>query len=707
MQKSSQEEEVALLEIANSIEVQILNANEYVFRQGDEGDKFYILITGTLIGLLEPPKNLTNNLKRLEQSREIFKLQPGSYFGELALKNHSSRSCSVKAIEMSACAVLRKQDFLKVVGEEASKKQFDEITDFLLQTQNFKSFPRHLVEQFSTKVNIVSKSSGDVLIKQGENCLQMFILKSGHASIKRRIDFSKIRFDRFSDTTLAKVQELPRDLHIEVATKTNPGALFCYHEILNQMESLYTVQVTIPSKIFSCSASDFFQVFRGKDMTALFSNDRFVPSSEHLLLYYIDRHLWTDYSHYLSTTVLKQREIDRCAVMDDFKKEFNETLGEKRDRVLVRAKAEELGWYFKDKFMKLEGQNSHLPRIRKVKSKMKLKRPARDPLNATLLRDEMNESKRLHRNPHKMVESRRFQADIEEGGESISSVQKNSVDLDKKKNPNLSETLMISRRLDTSILLKPVDMTDIEEKSKKSWDGPLIPKLQQKPRVEKRRSPNHEGEYQVLKKYGSLCRTNAKMFSIGEVEAQKDDFLNNLVNHHTYGIIQKSLLNSKQRKTEAAKTDLDEEEEHRHELATGIIKQEIEVREVLRKAAEKLNMRSVHSGRVGATPIRVRSRPQLTISSSPVNRTEQSHQSIHSTKNLKKSNDSIMLENGVLNSARAGVFKFTEAKDLQNFQVYVQQHKPSFARSYMKNEANYLRRPLEHPASTDKKQLDP
>jgi len=678
--------------------VQIFNADEYVFRQGDEGDKFFVLITGTLIGLLEPPKNLTNNLKRLEQSREIFKLQPGSYFGELALKNNSSRSCSVKAIEMSACAVLRKKDFLKVVGEEASKKQFAEIAEFLLQTPNFKRFPKHIVEQFATKVNIVSKSSGEVLIKQGDNCLQMFILKSGHASIKRKIDFSKIRFETFSDTTAQKVRQLPRDLQIEVVTKTNPGDLFCYHEVLNQMESLYTVQVSIPSKLFSCSASDFFQVFRGKDMTALSSNDHYVPSSEHLLLYHIDRHLWTDYAHYLSSAILKQREIDRCAVMDDFKKEFHETLDQKKNRALTKAKAEELGWYFKDKFMKLQGQSQNLPRIRKVKSKMKLKRPVRDPLNGTVLKDEVNEPKRLHRNPHKLIETRRFHANNEEECESISSVQKNSIDLDRKRNPNLSETLMVSKRLDTSILLKPVDITDLEEKSKKSWEGPLVPK-QQKPRIEKRSFADHESDYRLLKKYGSLCRTNVKMFSIGEVEAQKDDFLNILVNHHTYGIIQKSLLDSKQRKSEAQKTDREVDQEHQAAIAIGIIKQEIDIRDLLRKTAERLNCKSPDSICARARSlVRVRARPQLTITTAPINKTDLSHRSLNSPATNKKSNDSLMIENEIVSSARAGLFKFNDAKDLQNFQAYVQQNKPSFARSYTKQAINYLRSPTKTAA---------
>ena len=346
--KSSRGEDEDLLEIASSVGLEVYNPNEYVFRQGDQGSKFYILLSGTLVGLLEPPKSLTNNIKRLEQSREIFKLQPGDFFGEVALKNSASRNCSVIALETSACAILSKADFLKVVGEEASMKSFSDIFQFLRSTENFRDYPEDVIYHFSTKLMQTSKSTGEVLIQQGTNCLQMFILKSGHVSMMRRIDFNAIEFEKLSKISRTRFEELAKgNLEVEISVKSKVGDVFCYYEILNKIDSNYKIVAKIPSKFYYCSASDFYQVFTKNGLENLKSNDHYIPSDLILLQHHIDAQLWNDYCDETSKHILKQREMERKRA------EYQESTVERSIRLSSMQKSADLKGYFKSKFMKL------------------------------------------------------------------------------------------------------------------------------------------------------------------------------------------------------------------------------------------------------------------------------------------------------------------------------------------------------------------
>lgn len=66
--------------------------------KGDPGDKFYIILKGTIKGLFEPSCDIENHTATFIE-RELFKMGSGTCFGELALVYNSSRSCSVKACE--------------------------------------------------------------------------------------------------------------------------------------------------------------------------------------------------------------------------------------------------------------------------------------------------------------------------------------------------------------------------------------------------------------------------------------------------------------------------------------------------------------------------------------------------------------------------------------------------------------------------------
>jgi cAMP-dependent protein kinase regulator len=66
--------------------------NDVIIQQGDEGDKFYMLITG--------------NVSVFVNHAEVAKLSPGAYFGEMALLNNDRRNASISCIGHCSCLSL-------------------------------------------------------------------------------------------------------------------------------------------------------------------------------------------------------------------------------------------------------------------------------------------------------------------------------------------------------------------------------------------------------------------------------------------------------------------------------------------------------------------------------------------------------------------------------------------------------------------------
>lgn len=318
----------------------MFNAGEYVFRQGSKGDKFYILITGTLVGLLEPPNLLTNNIKILEQSKQIFKLISGDHFGELALRNNASRSCSVQAVEMSMCAVLKKEDFVKVTGEHTLNQEFQKIEQFLMTTPNFRVCDPDDIKLLSTKLSPVMEESGKVLVNQNERSVRVYILKSGRLSVKRLIEVSSVDTRSYPSMLKPYLSKLPKIVEIEFLVKSQPGDMCLFFEIMHDELSRFKVEVQIPSKMYHCSASDMFDIFSKRDISALPFNDEAMTTDGILLRSHLDQKVWREYAVSCRRTTMNRQATDkfeshreRMTNMVNIKRELDGKLELKSERM--------------------------------------------------------------------------------------------------------------------------------------------------------------------------------------------------------------------------------------------------------------------------------------------------------------------------------------------------------------------------------------
>ncbi len=115
--------EPKLISLSTILVKEKFKEGEYIFKEGEPGDKFYLILSGRV------------QISKNEQM--IRDLEAGSCFGEMALIKQENRSATVCAIEETHCYTLAKEEFLKLVDKNVqdyiSKKICLQDTSILLK----------------------------------------------------------------------------------------------------------------------------------------------------------------------------------------------------------------------------------------------------------------------------------------------------------------------------------------------------------------------------------------------------------------------------------------------------------------------------------------------------------------------------------------------------------------------------------------------
>ncbi len=101
-------DEYEKLQISDALKVAFFNKGDYIIREGEMGDVFYIVEEGEAVATkaLEPGKSAT----------EVKKYSKGDYFGELALIKGEPRAANVIAVTKVKLISLDRQSFKRLLG---------------------------------------------------------------------------------------------------------------------------------------------------------------------------------------------------------------------------------------------------------------------------------------------------------------------------------------------------------------------------------------------------------------------------------------------------------------------------------------------------------------------------------------------------------------------------------------------------------------
>ncbi|MNT02221.1 Lipid A export ATP-binding/permease protein MsbA [compost metagenome] len=100
-----------LAEMASRFQTERFPAKRVVFHEGDRGERFYLLVRGSVEVIRATPKGGVQALARLED---------GDPFGEMALTTDAPRSATIRTLTPCEFVTLAREDFLELLARDAA-----------------------------------------------------------------------------------------------------------------------------------------------------------------------------------------------------------------------------------------------------------------------------------------------------------------------------------------------------------------------------------------------------------------------------------------------------------------------------------------------------------------------------------------------------------------------------------------------------------
>ncbi|XP_069964855.1 cAMP-dependent protein kinase type II regulatory subunit isoform X1 [Bactrocera oleae] len=154
---------------------------EFIIRQGDDGDNFYVIESGVY--------------KVICNGDHIFTYDNTGIFGELALLYNVPRAASIQAVTEGLLWAMDRQTFRRILLKSAFKKRkmYETLLDSVPMLKALKSY-----ERMNLADALVSKhfSNNERIIKQGDVADGMYFIEDGNVVVKMDQDGKEIEISR-------------------------------------------------------------------------------------------------------------------------------------------------------------------------------------------------------------------------------------------------------------------------------------------------------------------------------------------------------------------------------------------------------------------------------------------------------------------------------------------------------------------------------
>lgn len=150
----------------------------WVFEYGSIGDKFYIILSGT-VGV-EIPKT-----SKEEEFEEVVQLADGDCFGELALEGNKPRQASIKCKTPCHFIYLHKKDYKSFIGSYIKERR-NHIVDFLSTLPIFQGFTKGTITKITYALKEKKLRKQQIVYNEGEKGNELYFLYSGEIGFYKK-----------------------------------------------------------------------------------------------------------------------------------------------------------------------------------------------------------------------------------------------------------------------------------------------------------------------------------------------------------------------------------------------------------------------------------------------------------------------------------------------------------------------------------------
>jgi len=180
--------------LCQAMTVETFEAGEVVFRQGDEGDKFYVVLTGA-VSVQVIISDDGRDSPGPDKVEKLAVLNAGTGFGELALQSAAPRRATIQVIVRTQLLVVSRSDYETFAGQQ--HRQFvDRRVEFL---RNCGPISDALAKQELTREDVMALAAclseigvqdgqaQAVICRQGDPADRLIFVRSGQLAILRTV----------------------------------------------------------------------------------------------------------------------------------------------------------------------------------------------------------------------------------------------------------------------------------------------------------------------------------------------------------------------------------------------------------------------------------------------------------------------------------------------------------------------------------------
>lgn len=161
------------------MKVAFYSPSEVVFRFGDTGTSFCVVLKGTAEVLVPSVKEKEGAASHMVQAAM---LGPGAAFGELALINNQPRAATIRANTALTLAVLQKDDYDRIL-KTTQDGQLREKVKFLRTFPLFCDWTQIALSKLTYFFLEITYKKGDIVYAEGSPVNDVFFLKSGEFQV--------------------------------------------------------------------------------------------------------------------------------------------------------------------------------------------------------------------------------------------------------------------------------------------------------------------------------------------------------------------------------------------------------------------------------------------------------------------------------------------------------------------------------------------
>ncbi|KAM3131940.1 hypothetical protein pb186bvf_015953 [Paramecium bursaria] len=165
--------------VINAMEEKRFNQNEFVIRQGEEGNVLFVVD----VGELDCFKNYGDGVDKYLKT-----YIPGESFGELALLFQSPRAASIKVKSANAILWQLDRETFNIIVKESSIKKREKYESFLMKWDLLKIWDDDPYEKLKISDALFEKhfKKGDVLLQEGQKFNEIFIIDQGSVILEKK-----------------------------------------------------------------------------------------------------------------------------------------------------------------------------------------------------------------------------------------------------------------------------------------------------------------------------------------------------------------------------------------------------------------------------------------------------------------------------------------------------------------------------------------